>query len=437
MVSENHPQKVVIIGGGFGGLNAAKALNGAPVSVTLVDRRNLHLFQPLLYQVATGGLSPGDISAPLRAVLRNNDNTRILMAEVTGIDKDNHKVILDHGSLEYDTLIAAPGSVHHYFGNNQWSRYAPGLKSIEDALDIRKRILTAFERAEWAEDEQTRRELLTFVIVGAGPTGVELAGTVGEITRYTIKKDFKSFDPESARIILVEGVERVLPTFPSDLSAACEKMLKDLGVEIMTKTFVTNITAHDVTIKKNNQETTIKSNCVLWSAGVKASPLGKMIAGDNSEILDKSGRINVEKDFSVPGHPEVMVIGDLANYAHQTNEPLPGLAPVAMQEGTYAGKLIKARLQNKKLKPFKYVDKGTMATIGRSRAVGIIGKFHFKGIIAWLLWLFVHLMYLVGYQNRVLVFIQWAWNYFTWARSARVITHVYEFPSSHDDEHKS
>lgn len=426
MHGSDNRHHLVIIGGGFGGINAVKALKNAPVRITLIDRRNLHLFQPLLYQVATGGLSPGDISAPLRAIFRNNKNVRIYMADVLGIDTANKKVQCDRISVSYDSLIVAAGSVNHYFGHDNWRPYAPGLKSIEEALHIRKRILSAFESAELTDDPVLRRELLTFVIVGGGPTGVELAGTVGEITRYTIRKDFRTFDPQTARIILVEGLNRVLPSFPEDLSAACEQMLKDLGVEVMTGTFVTNITNGEVILSKDKKETIIKSRCVLWGAGIKASPLGKMIAGGNEKLLDKSGRVIVEPDLSLPGHPEVFVIGDLANYSHQSGAPLPGLAPVAMQQGTYVARLIEARLRNKTIKPFRYSDKGTLATIGRSRAVGTVWKLKFTGFIAWFLWLFIHLMYLVGFQNRLLVIMQWAWNYFTWARSARVITHVYE-----------
>ncbi len=427
--TEKH-HHVVIIGGGFGGLNAAKALKDAPVKVTLVDRRNLHLFQPLLYQVATGGLSPGDIAAPLRAVLRNNKNIQIYMADVIGIDKVEKQVITDRITIDYDSLIVAAGSVNHYFGHDDWRPHAPGLKSIEEALDIRRRILSAFESAELTKDEQLRRELLTFVIVGGGPTGVELAGTVGEIAHYTIRRDYKNFNPESARIILVEGVDRVLPAFSEDLSRSCEKMLNDLGVEVMCDTFVVGISGHDVVLSNNNEEKRIKTQCVLWAAGIKASPLGKIIAGDNHGILDQSGRVIVLRDMSIPGHREVFVIGDLANYPHQSGQPLPGLAPVAMQQGHYVANLILARLNNEIIKPFRYYDRGTLATIGRSRAVGTIGRFKFSGFIAWVLWLFIHIMYLVGFQNRILVLTQWAWNYFTWARSARVITNVYEHAPS-------
>lgn len=426
MFEEAKTHHVVIIGGGFGGLNAAKALKNAPVRLTLIDRRNLHLFQPLLYQVATGGLSPSDIAAPLRVVLRSNKHAQIYMAEVTGIDKEKKQIITDQREIAYDSLIVAPGSVNHYFGHENWQAHAPGLKSIEDALDIRKRILTAFERAELTNDEVLRRKLLTFVIVGGGPTGVELAGSVAEIARHTIRKDYKTFDPGSAKIILIEGVKRVLPTFPPDLSEACNKMLNELGVEVITEAFVTNISERECRLVRDQQESIIKTQCVLWGAGIKASPLGKMIAGENLKILDKSGRIIVERDLSVPGHPEIFVIGDLANYPFQTGQPLPGLAPVAIQQGRYVAKLICAKLKNKTIAPFKYVDKGTLATIGRSRAVGTIWKFKFKGFLAWFLWLTIHLRYITGHQNRILVLIQWAWNYFTWARSARVITNVYE-----------
>jgi NADH dehydrogenase len=430
MSNGNNPHHVVIIGGGFGGLNAVKAFKNKPVKVTLIDRRNLHLFQPLLYQVATGGLSPGDIAAPLRFVFSKYKNVQIYMAEVIGIEAEKKRVSCDNICVTFDSLIVSAGSVNHYFGHSEWERHAPGLKSIEEALDIRKRILTAFEKAELTADENLRRELLTFVIVGGGPTGVELAGSVAEIARYTIRKDYRNFDPSSARIILIEGLDRLLPSFPPDLSEACKRMLNELGVEVMTGTFVTEITAREVHLTKNNEKSAIKTQCVLWGAGIKASPLGKMIAGENANVLDKSGRVKVEKDLSVPGHPDIFVIGDLANYPHQTGEPLPGLAPVAMQQGRYAAKLILARLKNKPMKQFKYIDKGTLATIGRSRAVGIVWKFRFKGFIAWFLWLTIHLRYITGHQNKILILIQWAWNYFTWARSARVITNVNEHRSS-------
>lgn len=425
MTDQTKIHRVVIIGGGFGGLNAAKALRNAPVKVTLIDKRNLHLFQPLLYQVATGGLSPADIASPIRAILRKNKNTRTIMAEVKDINIESQRVFMDDNRVaDYDSLIVAAGSRHHYFGNDDWSRFAPGLKTIEEALEIRRRILTAFEKAELAEDDSIRRKLLTFVIVGGGPTGVELAGTVGEITRYTISREYRSFDPKTARIILVEGQTRILPAFHQKLSAKAAKSLEELGVEVLTSTMVTSIDGNSITIVVNSRENKIETDTVLWAAGVKASALGRIIAKNNLSCLDSSDRVIVDSSMSLPGHANVFVIGDLANYSHQTGQPLPGLAPVALQQGKYVAKLIKARLKNKTIKPFKYVDKGNLATIGRSRAVGQIGILKVSGLFAWLVWLFVHLMYLVGFENRLLVFIQWAWNYFTWNRSARIITNV-------------
>ncbi len=429
MTDQTNLHRVVIIGGGFGGLNAAKALKNAPVKVTLIDKRNLHLFQPLLYQVATGGLSPADIASPIRAILRKNKNTRTIMAEVNDIDIESQRVFMDDDRvIDYDSLIVAAGSRHYYFGHDEWSRHAPGLKTIEEALEIRRRILSAFEKAELAEDDSTRRQLLTFIIVGGGPTGVELAGTVGEITRYTIGREYSSFDPKTARIILVEGQNRILPAFDQMLSAKATVSLEELGVEVLSSTMVTSIDRTSITIVMNNKEDRIKTDTVLWAAGVKASSLGKKIVKNILSCLDSSERVIVDSQLALPGHANVFVIGDLANYSHQTGQPLPGLAPVAMQQGKYVAKLIKARLLNKTVRPFRYVDKGNLATIGRSRAVGQIGKLKVSGLFAWLIWLFVHLMYLVGFENRLLVFIQWAWNYFTWNRSARIITNVTATP---------
>jgi len=429
MTDKTEFHRVVIIGGGFGGLNAAKALRNAPVKITLIDKRNLHLFQPLLYQVATGGLSPADISSPIRAILRKNKNTRTIMAEVRDIDIDSQKVFMDDDRVAgYDSLIVAAGSRHHYFGHDDWNRYAPGLKTIEEALDIRRRILSAFEKAELAEDDTVRRQLLTFIIVGGGPTGVELAGTVGEITRYTISREYRSFDPKTARIILVEGQTRILPAFDQKLSAKATISLEELGVEVLSGTMVTSIDRNSITLVVNDKVDRIKSDTILWAAGVKASSLGRIIAKKNLSLLDSSDRVVVDSSLALPGYANVFVIGDLANYSHQTGEPLPGLAPVAIQQGKYVAKLIKARLTNKTVRPFRYIDKGNLATIGRSRAVGQIGKLKVSGLFAWLVWLFVHLMYLIGFENRLLVFIQWAWNYFTWNRSARIITNVTATP---------
>ena len=425
MTDEKGFHHVVIIGGGFGGLNAAKALKNAPVEITLIDKRNLHLFQPLLYQVATGGLSPGDIASPIRAILHKNKNTRTIMAEVKDIDIESQKVFMDNDRvIDYDSLIVATGSCHHYFGHDDWRRYAPGLKTIEEALYIRRRILSAFEKAELAEDETTRKKLLTFVIVGGGPTGVELAGTVGEITRYTISREYRSFDPKKARIVLVEGLTRILPAFDQKLSAKATRSLEELGVEVLSGSMVTSIDRNSITLVVNGKADTIKTDTVLWAAGVKASSLGRIIAKNNLSLLDSSDRVIVDSNLALPGKANVFVIGDLANFSHQTGKPLPGLAPVAIQQGKYIAKLIKARLKNKTVRPFKYVDKGNLATIGRSRAVGQIGNLKVSGLFAWLVWLFIHLMYLVGFENRLLVFIQWAWNYFTWNRSARIITNV-------------
>jgi NADH dehydrogenase len=413
--------RTVIIGGGFAGLEAAKALGGAPVEVTLIDRRNFHLFQPLLYQVATGGLSPGDIASPLRKILRRHRNVRVVMAEVTDIDVQGRRVVHSLGEVPYDTLVVAPGAGHSYFGNERWERAAPGLKTLEQATEIRRRILSAFEAAEVETDAERRRSWLTFVIVGAGPTGVELAGTLGEISRDTLRGDFRSIDPAEARILLVDMAPRVLPRFPEDLSTKAEESLIRLGVRSRTGVRVAEIDSEGIIIDGPNGAERIPARTILWAAGVQASPLGQVLAGKTGCEIDRSGRLVVERDCTLPGHPEIFVIGDLADYRHQGSESLPGLCPVAMQQGRYAAKVILARLGGGGRPRFRYVDKGTLATIGRNHAVGMFGRFHVHGILAWLLWLFVHLLYLVGYQNRVLVATQWAFNYFTYNRSARLI----------------
>ncbi len=414
--------RVVIIGGGFAGLYAAKALGRAPVQLTLVDRRNFHLFQPLLYQVATGGLSPGEIASPLRFVLRRNRNTTVWMDEVTGIDTAARRVILRDGALDYDTLIVASGSTHHYFGNDHWEQFAPGLKTIEDATEMRSRILMAFENAERETDAEKRRAWLTFVVVGAGPTGVELAGALGEIAHDTLRNDFRNIHPEESSILLVENGDRVLPVYPPDLSADAEQSLIRLGVRTRTHAMVTAIDAAGVTLKTAAGEERIATHTVLWAAGVKASPLGKSLADATGVALDRAGRVMVEPDLSVPGHPEIFVIGDLANYSHQTGKPLPGVAPVAMQQGRYVAQVIAKRLRGKTSGPFQYFDKGSLATIGRAAAVADFGRIRFSGFVAWLAWLFIHLMYLVEFDNRLLVITQWAYNYLTRNRGARLIT---------------
>lgn len=413
---------VVIIGGGFGGLYAAQSLRRAPVQVTLIDRRNFHLFQPLLYQVATGGLSPANIAAPLRSVLKRQKNARVMMAEVRGVDLHTRRVLLTDGSVSYDSLIVATGSGNSYFGHTDWERWAPALKTIEDATEIRRRVLMAFEIAEQETDPQQVRRLLSFVVVGGGPTGVELAGTLAEICRYTLRNQFRSIKPQDARVILLEGQEQVLPAYPPDLSVKAKAQLEQIGVTVRTGVMVTDIQPDAVTFRAGSQTETIHTRTVLWSAGVRASHLGAQLAQQAGISTDRQGRVPVGPDLSLPEHPNVFVIGDLASFSHGTNGPLAGVAPVAIQEGRYVARLIRQRLRGKTLPPFRYRDYGTMATIGRARAVAMIGPFKFAGLLAWLSWLFVHLMYLVEFQNRILVLLQWAWNYFTWNRAARLIT---------------
>lgn len=415
--------RVVVVGGGFGGLYVAKALGRAPVSVAVVDRRNFHLFQPLLYQVATGGLSPGEIASPLRVVLQKNRNTEVLLGEAVDLDVANRRLILRDGAIPYDTLIVATGATHHYFGNDQWEAVAPGLKTIEDATEIRSRLLLAFERAEREPDPAQRRAWLNFVIVGAGPTGVELAGALGEIAGDTLRYDFRHIDPRDAAIMLVEGEPRVLPTFPPDLSAKAERQLIALGVRARCSARVTAIDADGVTVNVNGRAERIATHTVLWAAGVRASHLGKVLAERAAAQLDRAGRVIVEPDLSVPGHPEIFVIGDLSSFTHQGGKPLPGVAPVAMQQGSYVARLIRSRVAGReKPAPFRYFNKGNLATIGRNRAVAEFGKLHISGFPAWFTWVFVHLMYLVEFENRLLVFTEWVYNYITRNRGARLIT---------------
>jgi NADH:ubiquinone reductase (H+-translocating) len=414
--------RVVIVGGGFGGLYAAQALRKASLSVTLLDRRNYHLFFPLLYQVATGGLSPGDIASPLRAVLKRQKNVQVLLVEVVGVDVAGRRVMLAGGTVPYDSLIVAAGATHSYFGHDEWEPVAPGLKTFGDALEIRRRILLAFEDAERATDPAERESLLTFVVVGGGPTGVELAGMLGEIAHRTLRGEFRTIDPASARVLLVEGADRVLPTYPADLSAKATGSLARLGVTVRNHSLVTEITAYGVTVAQEGRVEQIPARTVVWAAGVQASPLGKVLSAAAGAQLDRAGRVLVADDLSIPGHPEIFVIGDLANYSHQTGKPLPGVAPVAMQEGAYVARLIQRRLQGETLPAFHYGDKGSLATIGRAAAVADFGKIRFSGFFAWLVWLFVHLLYIVEFESRVLIFIQWAWDYFTRNRMARLIT---------------
>ena len=416
--------RVVIIGGGFGGLSLALSLKRADAEVTLIDRHNYHVFQPLLYQVATGALSPANITAPLRQVLRKQQNTRVVLAEATQIDAARRRVILSDGEIEYDTLVVATGSSHQYFGHDAWERFAPGLKTIEDATDMRGRILLAFEAAEREQNPEKQRAWLTFVIVGAGPTGVELAGALGEIANDSLRHDFRDIDPSTARIILVEGADRVLPPYPSKLSASAQKMVERLGVTVRTNAMVTDIQADSVTIRDGDRGETIRTRTILWAAGVLASPLGAILADGAGAKIDKAGRVIVEPDLTIAGHPEIFVIGDLASFSHQASgKPLPGVAQPAIQEGHYVAKLIKSRLRGEKnARPFHYFDKGNLSTIGRGAAVADLGWIQLSGWPAWLIWIFVHLLYIVQFQNRLLILMQWAWLYITFNRAARLIT---------------
>jgi len=414
--------RVVIIGGGFGGLSAAVKLKHAPVQLTLLDRCNYHLFQPLLYQVATGALSPANIASPLRNICRKQKNVEVLLAEATDIDIEKRRVILSDGAIEYDTLVIATGSSHQYFGHDQWEQFAPGLKTIEDATDMRRRILLAFEAAERESDQEKLREWLTFVIVGAGPTGVELAGTLGEIANDTLRRDFRNIQPSAARIILVEGTDRVLPVYPPQLSAAARHMLERLKVTVRTGAMVMDVKAKSVTIREGDREEEIPTRTILWAAGVLASPLGRKLAEKTKAVADKSGRVIVEPDLTVPGHPEIFVIGDLANFTYQTGQPLPGVAQTAIQQGRYVARAIEARLRGKTVPPFHYVDKGNLATIGRAAAVADLNWVRLSGFPAWVIWVFVHLLYIIEFQNRLLVMVQWAWLFITYDRSARLIT---------------
>jgi NADH dehydrogenase len=416
--------RVVILGGGFGGLHAARALRRAPVQVTLLDRRNFHLFQPLLYQVATGGLSPANIATPLRNVLKRQRNVRVLLGEAVGLDPQGRRVLLADGEISYDTLVVGFGSSHHYFGRDEWSRLAPGLKTIEDAIEIRRRILIAFERAERESDPARVRALLTFVVVGGGPTGVELAGALAEIARDTLSHEFRSIDPSHARILLVEGSPRLLSAYRQDLSEKAVQFLTRLGVEVRTGTVVTDIQPDAVTVRADGQSDRIVTATVLWGAGVQASTFTKVLAESTGAALDKAGRVIVEPDLSLPAHPEILVIGDMAHFAHGCETPLPGVAQVAMQQGAYAAQLIQDRLQGRRTTAFRYRDYGIMATIGRHAAVAELFGFRFAGYLAWLMWLCIHLVQLVQFENRLLVFAQWAWSYFTFNRAARLITNL-------------
>jgi NADH dehydrogenase len=423
---------VVIVGGGFGGLQAAVNLRRADVDLTLIDRRNFHLFQPLLYQVATGALSPGEIASPLRGVLKRQRNTTVMLADVTDIDVERHRIRCEsvagrHPSdVTYDTLIVAAGAGHAYFGHDEWEPLAPGLKTLEDALELRRRILSAFEAAEIEPDPDLQREYLTFVVVGGGPTGVEVAGQIAEIARDTVKRDFRKIDPRTARIVLVEGADRVLLAFPERLSEKGRQQLEKLGVTVRLDRMVTDVDEAGVTLAVPGGGTErLESRTIVWAAGVAASPLGAILARATGADVDRAGRVTVEPDLTLPGHPEIMVLGDMTRVSdgHGGLIPLPGVAPAAMQMGRYAAKVVKARLKGQEQPaPFRYRDKGNLATIGRMKAVGVIKGVQLTGLFAWLGWLTIHLFYLTGLQNRVLVFIRWTISFITRGRGARLIT---------------
>ncbi len=416
--------RVVILGGGFGGLAAAQKLKRAPVEVRLIDRRNFHLFQPLLYQVATGSLSPGDIAAPLRGVLSRQKNTQVLLGEAVDVDPQAKRVILlDGGTFDYDTLIVATGSQSSYYGNDSWREWAPSLKSVEEATAIRHKILYAFERAERADTPEEARAWLTFVIVGAGATGLELAGALAEIARETLRHDFRKINPQEARIILMEGASRVLTAYPEDLSAKAEKLVTGLGVEVHKGVMVTKIDSDGVMFKRGDAMESFAAKTVLWAGGVTTTPFGVKLAQHTKAETDRSGRIKVNPDLTIPNYPGIFIIGDQANSIAEKGQSLPGVAQVAMQGGAYVAKAIRSRLEGKRdLPPFHYFNKGDMAVIGRAAAVANIFGLHISGLPAWLIWLFVHLMYIVEFQSRVVVFIQWGFEYLTFSRGARLIT---------------
>jgi NADH dehydrogenase len=419
--------RVVIVGGGFGGLYAAQALRRARVHLTVVDRRNFHLFQPLLYQVASGGLSPGEITSPLRYVLRRQRNTFVLMGEVVDVDVVRRRLVLSDGEIEYDVLVVAGGATHHYFGHDDWASRALGLKSIEDATEMRSRILLAFEAAEREPIPERREPWLTFVVVGGGPTGVELAGALGEIANDTLAHDFRVIRPSSAKILLLEAADRVLPPYPPDLSEKAKRSLERLGVTVRLRTSVSHVDEEGVTVRIDQREERIAARTVLWAAGVQASPLAALLASATGTPTDRNGRLLVEPDLSLRDHPEIFAIGDMVHF-EQDGAMLPGIAPVAMSEGRYVARRIKARVAGQSTAPFRYFHKGQLATIGRSAAVADLRFVRYSGFLAWLTWLFVHLLYLVEFENRVLVLVQWAWSYITRNRGARLITGIKALP---------
>jgi len=405
---------IVIIGGGFGGLCAAKEFKDAPVEVILIDRSNHHLFQPLLYQVATAGLSPADIAQPIRAILREQKNITVVLDEVKEIKPASREVVTGDLTFHYDYLIVAAGARHHYFGHDDWEQFAPGLKSLEDAVELRRRILLAFEVAEKARTDAERQQALTFVVVGAGPTGVEMAGAISELARHTLRHDFRHIDPAHTRVLLVEAGPRVLPTFSEKISASGLRQLEQHKVEVLLNSAVTRLAEGEVDI---NQKV-IRTRTVVWAAGNKATPLAAMLGGE----VDRQGRIKVNPDLTIPGHPEIQAIGDMIATTYDGGKPVPGVSPAAMQAGSHAAKNVLRMLKGEKTTPWKYFDKGSMATIGRNAAVAQVGPFQFGGLLAWLAWVFVHLLFLMGFRNRTAVFLQWIWAYATYGKGARLIS---------------
>ncbi|MEM7761478.1 MAG: NAD(P)/FAD-dependent oxidoreductase [Cyanobacteria bacterium P01_A01_bin.40] len=420
---------VVIVGGGFGGLYAAQTLAKEQVKVTLIDKRNFHVFQPLLYQVATGGLSPTNISSPLRGILKRNKNIEVLMGEVKKIDSQQQTVILRSREINYDSLIVATGASHQYFGHQEWADKAPGLKTVEDALEMRRRIFIAFESAEKETDPKKRQAWLTFAIIGGGPAGVELAGALAELAHGTLKDDFRNFNTKEAKIILIQSSERILPSYSPSLSAKAKTSLEQLGVTVMTGTRVVDMNTQTIDVRHDGEIESIRARTVLWTAGMKASAMAQHLAESTGADLDRTGRVIVDSNFNVSGADNIYVIGDLANYSHQEGKPLPGVAPVAMQSGKYVARLITSRLEGETIAPFRYWDWGSLAVIGKHAAVVDMGFFKLSGFLAWAFWMFIHVFYLLEFDNKLIVIIQWVWNYFTSGKGARMITAPGEQPS--------
>ncbi len=416
---------VLVVGGGFGGLYAVQALRNAPVDVTLIDRRNFHLFQPLLYQVATGGLSPGDIASPLRAILKGQDNVSVIQAEVVDLEPEAQKVILKDGELSYDSLVLATGAENSYFSHDDWERRAPGLKTVEDALEIRRKILLAFETAERQPDPEKRNAWMTFVVIGGGPTGVELAGAIAELAHSTLEGEYENISPADSRIILMEGGQDILPSYPGASSANARRSLERVGVHVQPEALVQDIHEGGLVYRRSDgSEVEIHTQTVLWAAGMQASSFTRTLQSRTGVELDRSGRVIVERDLSIPGWPDIFAIGDMIHFPGEDGALLPGVAPVAMQQGRYVAAVIQARMEGRSSAGFRYKDKGSLAVIGRNSAVAVFGRLQIAGFLAWVTWIFIHLWYIIEYDNKLMVMIQWAWNYFTRKRGARLITGV-------------